>query len=352
MGYNNKIIEPILWKDGELEIIDQTRLPWERVYLKLTTLDEVIKAIKDLRVRGAPAIGIVGTYGLLTIIRASKAISFDEFLREVDFGIQSLLEARPTGVNLKWGLDRMRRCAIRNKTLPLLELKDALEKEAISIHEDERKRCDRIASHGVSLIKDGSTVLTHCNAGILATGGIGTALGVIYKAIELGKRVSLIVTETRPLLQGARLTCWELMEMGVDVTLICDTAVGRVMQEGRVDLCVVGADRIASNGDVANKIGTYQIALAAKETGIPLYVAAPTSTFDPDLRDGEGIPIEVRGEDEIRSCFGIPPYIKIYNPAFDITPSSLISAFITEKGLVYPPYTEWIRRLKNDEESI
>lgn len=325
-------IETIKWEDDRLKIIDQTKLPDELVYLECNTPEEVAEAIKILRVRGAPAIGIVSAYGV--VLGADR----------IEKTIKLLASTRPTAVNLFWTLQRMERCA---KECQGGELKKALLKEAISIHEDDKKKCRQIGEYGASLIKDGNTILTHCNAGVLATGGMGTALAPIYLAKEQGKEVKVFADETRPLLQGARLTTWELKQAGIDVTLICDNMAAVVMKEGKIDLVIVGADRIAQNGDVANKIGTYGVAVLAKEHHLPFYVAAPTSTFDLSLEEGSQIPIEVRGTDEVTHGFGkrtAPEGIKVYSPAFDVTPNKLITAIITENGIAYQPF---INTLKN-----
>lgn len=324
-------VETIKWEDDKLKIIDQTRLPNEFVYLECTTAEDVANAIKILQVRGAPAIGIAAAYGV--VLGADK----------VDETIKLLASTRPTAVNLFWALQRMEKCA---KNYKGAKLREALLKEAILIHKDDKEKCRKMGEYGASLIKDGDTILTHCNAGALATGGMGTALSPIYIAKEQGKRVKVFADETRPLLQGARLTTWELKQAGIDVTLICDNMAAVVMKEGKIDLVIVGSDRIVKNGDVANKIGTYGVAVLAKEHNIPFYVVAPTSTVDLSLEDGSQIPIEERGSYEITHGFGkriAPEGINVYSPAFDVTPNRLITAIITENGIAYQPFIKTLK---------
>ncbi len=321
-------VETIKWEDDKLKIIDQTRLPEELVYLDCRTPEEVAEAIKALRVRGAPAIGVAAAYGV--VLGAER----------IDETIKLLAATRPTAVNLFWALQRMEKCARSQKGDGL---KEALLKEAISIHEDDKEKCRKMGEYGASLIKDGDTILTHCNAGALATGGMGTALAPIYIAQAQGKSVKVFADETRPLLQGARLTTWELQQAGIDVTLICDNMAATVMKQGKINLVVVGADRIAKNGDVANKIGTYGLAVLAREHNIPFYVVAPTSTLDLSLEDGSQIPIEERSADEITCGFGkrtAPEGINVYSPAFDVTPHRFIKAIVTENGIIEPPFTQ------------
>lgn len=323
------IPEHIIWKGDFLRLLDQTRLPKELVYLDCKTPQDVAAAIKKLSVRGAPAIGVAAAYGV--------TLGMDN----LDETINLLAGTRPTAVNLFWALKRMKDCITRHQGISNNQLREILIKEACLIHEDDKEKCRRIGEFGASLIKDGDGILTHCNAGALATGGIGTALGVIYTALEQGKKIRVYADETRPLLQGARLTAWELQTAGVDVTLICDNMAGIVMREGRINLIIVGADRIASNGDAANKIGTYSVAVLAEKHNIPFFVAAPTSTIDMTLSDGSMIPIEQRDQEEITCGFGkqtAPDNIKVYNPAFDVTPHGLIKGIITEEGIAESPY--------------
>lgn len=280
----------------------------------------------------------------------SEARSYDEFKAELDRVADYLATSRPTAVNLFWALDRMREAAERNKDKPIPELKKLLLKEALDIIEEDKRICRAIGRNGARLLPDECTVLTHCNAGGLATADYGTALGVIYAAVEMGKRIKVFADETRPLLQGARLTAWELMQGGIEVTLICDNTAAYVMKQGLVDCVIVGADRIAANGDTANKIGTYNLAVLAKEHGIPFYVAAPSSTFDLTLESGDQIPIEERSPEEVTCPFGrriAPEGVKVYNPAFDVTPARLITAIITEKGVIRQPLHENIPKILN-----
>lgn len=324
--------------DGCLKMIDQTRLPTEFVEIECHDVETVWEAIRTLRVRGAPAIGIAAAYGVVLGVRSAVASGEAEFgarLREVT---DYLATSRPTAVNLFWALDRMKRVAAGQGGKPDLQV---LLAEAHVIAEEDRQMCRAIGRYGAELLTDGQGVLTHCNAGGLATADYGTALAAIFAAHEAGKTVHVYADETRPLLQGARLTAWELQRRGIDVTLICDSMAAQVMREGRVQSVIVGADRIAANGDTANKIGTYGVALLAAAHEIPFYVAAPSSTFDLSIASGEAIPIEHRNPEEITHGFGkqtAPDGVRAYNPAFDVTPARLIAAFITERGVVRPPY--------------
>jgi methylthioribose-1-phosphate isomerase len=324
-----KAIERI---DNRIRIIDQTKLPGELVYHNLENYHEVIGAIKRLEIRGAPAIGIAAAYGLaLAVEREGKGDpeAIKRFAEEIK-------AARPTAVNLFWAIDRLVKTACTVVTHRLEEKVGILWKEAEKIHDEDRQMCQRIGEYGAGLIKNGDTILTHCNTGALATGGIGTALGVIYTCRDLGKTVKVFADETRPLLQGARLTAWELKEEGIDVTLICDNMAAMLMQQRLVDHIIVGADRIARNGDTANKIGTYGLAVLAEYHKVPFYIAAPASTFDPETESGDQIIIEKRGAEEVTGLFGkpiAPIGTKVFSPAFDVTPHELISCFITDKGL-------------------
>lgn len=311
-------------------------------------MDEIWEAIKSLRVRGAPAIGIAGALGVVLGIWNCQAESYEEFKSQLDSVADYLATSRPTAVNLFWALDRMRVTAEKHKSRPISELKEILLDEAYKIIEEDKQICRAIGRNGAELLPDECTVLTHCNAGALATADYGTALGVIYAAAEMGKNVKVFADETRPLLQGARLTTWELMQNGIDVTLICDDMAATVMKGGMVDCVIVGADRIAANGDTANKIGTYNLAILAKEHGLPFYVAAPVSTFDLSLENGDLIPIEQRKPEEVKQPFGLkiaPEEVKVYNPAFDVTPARYITAIITEKGVIRQPLAENIRKM-------
>jgi len=324
------------WADDHLRILDQTRLPEETIYLKCDTVSEVASAIKDLKVRGAPAIGIAAAFGVAVGLRNREFQSWTELEDELGKVISVLAGTRPTAVNLFWALERMRKVAEKNKNESPGKMSQLLLQEAITIHEEDKLMCEKIGEFGATLLKDGDTVLTHCNAGALATGGIGTALGIIYTASWEGKRISVFSDETRPVLQGSRLTVWELQQQGIGVTLICDNTAASVMRSGKIDSVIVGADRVAANGDVANKIGTYSVAVLAHHHGIPFYVAAPTSSFDPDISDGGKIKIEERSPEEVTDSFGrktAPAGADVYCPAFDVTPAELVTAYITEKGI-------------------
>ena len=327
-------------QNGHLVLTDQTRLPVDLVEVECRTVEEVWEAIKSLRVRGAPAIGVAAAYG---VVVGLQKISTDEERDLLDARLDEvcdyLASSRPTAVNLFWALDRMRSVGSAEAALSAQELQARLLLEARQIEQEDRRMCAEIGRHGAELLQDGQGVLTHCNAGGLATAGEGTALSVIFAAAAEGKRLHVYADETRPLLQGARLTTWELMQRNVPVTLICDSMAAWVMKEDRVQAVVTGADRIAANGDAANKIGTYSIALLAKAHGIPFYVAAPSSTFDLSLATGAEIPIEERQPEEITHGFGpqtAPGGVDTYNPAFDVTPQELIDAIVTERGLIRP----------------
>ena len=329
-------VETLCWQgdvDGHLVLLDQTRLPTDVVQIDCRTVEDVWQAIKRLAVRGAPAIGCAAAYGVCL-----SATTPEEIQQACDY----LATSRPTAVNLFWALDRMRETAKREAALSPEELAERLLTEARAIHAEDRQMCADIGRHGADLLADlpkGSGILTHCNAGALATGGDGTALSVIFELARRGYKPHVWVDETRPLLQGARLTAWELMQRQVDCTLICDSMSAQVMREGRVQAVITGADRIAANGDAANKIGTYAVAMLAKAHAIPFYIAAPSSTFDRSLAGGEEIPIEEREAIEITQGFGsatAPAEVSTYNPAFDVTPSALIGGIITEAGIIQP----------------
>jgi methylthioribose-1-phosphate isomerase len=340
--------------EGFLRMIDQTLLPVEFVEIECRDVETVWEAIKTLRVRGAPAIGIAAAYGVCVGIQTATGRDEAAFFARLAEVTEYLATSRPTAVNLFWALDRMNRAAaaLRGK-MPPREIAEALLAEARAIHEEDRQMCRAIGRHGAALLGDGQGVLTHCNAGGLATADYGTALAVIFAAHESGKRLHVFADETRPLLQGARLTAWELKQRGIDVTLICDSMAAQVMREGRIQAVITGADRIAANGDTANKIGTYGVAVLAAAHQIPFYVAAPTSTFDPALADGQGIPIEQRPAAEITHGFGrqtAPEGIGVYNPAFDVTPARLIKAIICERGVIEPVGRERIAEVAFGEE--
>ena len=324
---------------GQFQILDQTLLPEQELMIELTNGDEVWAAIHALKVRGAPAIGCAAAYGAVVGARSGDISSVAKVLENLQKTAAYLATSRPTAVNLFWALDRMTKFGEAQTGTDPHEFLTSLLTEAHAIRDEDDAMCHAIGKHGAALLGDGTGVLTHCNAGGLATSDYGTALAVIYSAIEAGKKVHVFADETRPLLQGARLTAWELSRRGVPVTVICDNMAAVVMREQKVQAVVVGADRIASNGDTANKIGTYGVALLAKAHGIPFYVAAPSSTFDMTLDDGTGIPIEERSPEEITHGFGrmtVPAGVSVYNPAFDVTPAELITALITEKGVIAP----------------
>lgn len=333
---------------GRVRLIDQTLLPTELKFVYCEDIKSIWHAIKTLMVRGAPAIGIAAAMGVVLGIKDIYAKNTDAFLKELKQVTTYLGTSRPTAVNLFWGLARMERVAQENKGKSVQEIKEVLLREALKIQDEDKVICRQIGENGVGLIKDGSGILTHCNAGGLATADYGTALAVLFKAKEQGKRIAVYADETRPLLQGARLTAWELLHAGIDVTLICDNMAAHVMKLGKVQCVIVGADRIAANGDTANKIGTFGVSILAKEHGIPFYVAAPVSTFDLTIKSGDEIPIEERSPEEVTNGFGkktAPEGIRVFNPAFDVTPAKNITAIITEKGVIQKPSVENIRRI-------
>lgn len=333
--------------DGRLVLIDQTLLPAELREIECRSTQDVWQAIRRLAVRGAPAIGCAAAYGLV-IAAQESAESTAQLRSQVRDAAAYLATSRPTAVNLFWALERMQGAADASVGLDVAGLRARLLYEARAIEAEDRAMCAAIGRHGAALLRDGAGVLTHCNAGGLATAGDGTALAVFFAAAAEGKRIHVYADETRPLLQGARLTAWELQQRGVPVTLICDSAAAHVMQQGRVQAVVTGADRIAANGDAANKIGTYSVAQLARAHGIPFYVAAPSSTFDLSLPDGSDIPIEQRGAEEVTHFGGTPTApegVEVYNPAFDVTPAGLITAIITERGVIQPVDAPHVRAL-------
>ena len=343
-------MKPIEWLGNKLKIIDQTQLPGKVAFVELRDYAEVAAAIKDMKVRGAPAIGVAAAYGIALGAQNIKAENKSRFVSEFDRILQAFAAARPTAVNLFRAIDRMKKVVETTNDIP--KIKQALIGEAKAIHADEEVAQERLSQLGAELIKDESTVLTHCNTGPLATAGYGTALGVIKAAAKQGKKIDVIATETRPLLQGARLTAWELMQENIPVTLITDSMAGYFMSRLKVNCVIVGADRIAANGDTANKIGTYTLAVLAKENGIPFYVAAPTSTIDLSLSSGDQIPIEKRNPAEVTHIGGIrlaPKGVKAANPAFDVTPHKYITAIITEKGIIRKPYIGGLKKLTSVE---
>ena len=335
-------VPTITWENDALRLIDQTLLPEEYTFIDCRDVDTVAEAIVSLRVRGAPAIGVAAAYGV--VIAAQEAItSGADFDTHVRAGIKTLSQTRPTAVNLFWALERQEKVLEQIAGETPDNKRDRLLKEAHEIFEDDKKICRQIGRNGAELLGSQTTVLTHCNAGGLATADYGTALAVVYAAVEAGKQVAVYADETRPLLQGSRLTAWELQQSGIDVTVICDNMAASVLRDKNVDSIVVGADRIAKNGDVANKIGTYGLAILAREHQVPFYVAAPLSTIDMRLESGDQIPIQERKPEEITHGMGrqtAPEGIKVYNPAFDVTPNRLVTAIITEKGVAKGNYIE------------
>ncbi len=342
------MFKTIEWIDKGVRMIDQRVLPTREVYKTFKGYKEVAGAIKDMVIRGAPAIGVAGAMGIALGASKIDPKDFKSFNREFRKIVKHVAGARPTAVNLAWAARRMEAVFEKNRDLPTEEIKALLIAEARKMHDEDVLINKKLGTNGARLLKKNSTVLTHCNAGALATAGYGTALGVIRAAVEKGKNIHVLADETRPFLQGARLTAWELKKDNIDVTLIADNMAGHLMKEGLVDAVVVGADRIASNGDAANKIGTYTVAVLAKEHKIPFYVAAPTSTIDMEIKTGAEIPIEERGAREITHISGVrlaPTGIKIKNPVFDVTPAKYITAIITEKGVVKKPYRAGIKAL-------
>jgi methylthioribose-1-phosphate isomerase len=341
----------IAWKDNTIVLLDQRRLPEEEVYLGCRDARAVAEAIKTMAIRGAPAIGIAAAMGIaLGAVNITKR-DFPSFYTELHAVCETLKQTRPTAVNLRWALERMQGVCEANKKRGVEAIKGLLVAEAIAILEEDIEINKRIGEQGKDLIHDGDTILTHCNAGALATGGYGTALGVIRRAWEEKKRIMVIATETRPLLQGSRLTAWELQREGIPVTLIADSMTGSLMQRGEIDLCIVGADRIACNGDVANKIGTYTMAVLAHEHWIPFYVAAPLSTFDRTIKTGAEIPIEERDASEVTTLWGrrlAPEGLLVRNPAFDITPNRFVGAIITEQGVIKPPFEKTLKWIQGN----
>ena len=323
-------------------ILDQTKLPTDEVIEEQTSVEQVYDSIYKLKVRGAPAIGIAGAYGLVISLKNSLDLDLESFLTLVHKNADYLNSSRPTAVNLSWALNKLSKIADEfPKNGDSKELYEILKGEAIAIHDSDIKTCKQIGEFGAKLIKQNSGVLTLCNAGALATGGIGTALAPMYVAWSEGKRFKAYSSETRPLLQGARITCWELNKFGIDATMIADSVSSYLMKLGRVDMIVVGADRVANNGDTANKIGTSSLAINAKYYGVPFYIACPYSTIDINSKSGADIVVEQRGKEELIYIKGqqiAPKDIKVFNPAFDVTDNSLIAGFITEKGIIYPPY--------------
>ena len=336
-------MKSIEWSNNKVRIIDQTKLPAKLVYLQIGDIKQLWRAIKDLKVRGAPAIGAAAALGVYLGIRNQRVKDYSGLKAAVDRSVKYLASSRPTAKNLFWALSRIGRVVSRYPARTAAEMKDAVLQEALRIIKEDEDSCRRIAEYGAGLFRKGDRVLTVCNAGILATAGSGTALGVIYRAHSLGRIKQVYACETRPLLQGARLTCYELRKQGVPVTLICDSMAATLMAQGKIDRVIAGADRIAANGDAANKIGTYALAVLAKYHSIPFYIAAPFSTFDLSLPCGKLIPIEQRDGQEITGMFFsssvAPAGTNVYNPAFDVTPARLITAIITDRGVISAGFT-------------
>lgn len=334
---------------GALVILDQTKLPGEVKYLALKDTDDIREAIYSLRVRGAPAIGVAAAIGVYLAAASIDTDSYREFLLRFRQAKAKLASARPTAVNLSWALDRMERIVTGRPDMPVAELKTMLRREALLIREEDALVCRRIGENGLKLLRDGYGILTHCNAGMLATTRYGTALAPIHLGREKGMNFRVYADETRPLLQGARLTAFELLEDGVDTTLICDNMASQVMKAGLVNVVMTGCDRVAMNGDACNKIGTSGLAVLAKHYGIPFYVLGPVSTIDPNIKDGKDIPIEQRPAEEVTEAWYVrrmaPEGVKVFNPAFDVTDNSLITAIVTEYGIAYPPYAESLEHI-------
>ena len=342
------MIQTLEWTDNGVRFIDQTKLPMEEVYVTCQTHEQVADVIRNMVVRGAPAIGVAAAMGIALGVNHSKAESSDELKRDLDQICDLIGQTRPTAVNLFWAIRRMQEKFERIRIRPLPQIKQDLVEEAQRMHAEDIAANQAMGRHGATLMPNTGGVLTHCNAGALATAGYGTALGVIRAAVEQGKKIHVYADETRPFLQGSRLTAWELMKDGIPTTVISDNMAGAMMQQGKIGAIVVGADRIAANGDVANKIGTYTVAILAKEHEIPFYVAAPISTVDLACPDGSQIPIEQRNAKEMTHIGGkqvVPDGVEVENPAFDVTPAKYVAAIITEKGIARAPYEDSLRRL-------
>ena len=341
-------INTIEWKNEKLILIDQTLLPNEIVFEEFDSVEGVWDAIKVMKVRGAPAIGVSAAYGLYLGIKDTPENSFEDFYQVLKEKSDYLATSRPTAVNLFWALERMEKKANENKQLPINKIKEFLQEEAVKIHQEDEEINRNIGENLLTLLKDGMGILTHCNAGALATTKYGTATAPMYLAKEKGWNLKVYSDETRPRLQGSTLTAFELQQAGIDVTVITDNMAAMVMSQGKIDAVIVGCDRVAANGDAANKIGTLGVSILAKHYGIPFYIAAPTPTIDLKTFTGKEIPIEERDSSEITNRFGVPTApknVKTYNPAFDVTPHENITAIVTEKGIIYPPYKENLRKL-------
>jgi methylthioribose-1-phosphate isomerase len=346
------MVETIQWTSAGVVMIDQTRLPREERYVTCRTYEEVAEAVRSMVIRGAPAIGVAAAMGIALGVAQADGNDLDS---QFDKICDALARTRPTAVNLFWAIDRMKRVFAESRGLSLSQLRDRLITEAQQIRLEDIAINQAIGRNGAALVPDGKTVLTHCNAGALATAGYGTALGVIRAAVSAGKKIDVFADETRPFLQGSRLTVWELQQDAIPATLITDNMAGHFLKSGRIGCVVVGADRIAANGDVANKIGTYTLAVLAKENGVPFFVAAPISTLDLTLASGDEIPIEQRAASEVTHIFGVavaPEGTEVQNPAFDVTPNRYVSAIITERGVARAPYGESLRGLRDSLEVV
>jgi methylthioribose-1-phosphate isomerase len=342
------VIQTLEWTDQGVRFIDQTKLPTEEVYVTCTTHEQVADVIRNMVVRGAPAIGVAAAMGIALGVKNSKAASSGELKTEFDQICDLIGKTRPTAVNLFWAIRRMQEKFERLRVRPIPQLKQALIEEAQGMHAEDIAANQAMGRHGATLMPSSGGVLTHCNAGALATCGYGTALGVIRAAVEQGKKIRVYADETRPFLQGSRLTAWELMKDNIPTTVISDNMAGAMMRQGKIGAIVVGADRIAANGDVANKIGTYSVAVLAKEHDIPFYVAAPFSTIDLDTPDGSKIPIEQRNAREVTHIAGkqmVPDGVEVENPAFDVTPAKYVTAIVTERGIARAPYADSLQKL-------
>jgi methylthioribose-1-phosphate isomerase len=345
---NFKTLQWIGDVNGCLELTDQRKLPAEFVTIQCRTVEQLYCLIKTLAVRGAPAIGVAAAFGVCLAAQETENLKLSNAVKHIEEKIDYLASSRPTAVNLFWALDRMKKKL--NEITEVDNLQKCLLAEAQKIYDEDVQMCRKIGINGEKFIAGGSSVLTHCNAGALATAGTGTALAPMFEAQKNGKKFKVYADETRPLLQGARLTAWELMQAGIDVTLICDNMAGALMKDGKINAVIVGADRIAANGDTANKIGTYSVSVLAKAHNIPFYIAAPSSTFDLQIQTGREIPIEQRNADEVANFMNLnnaPKGVKVYNPAFDVTPAENITAIITEKGVIECPTKEKIKNLMN-----
>jgi methylthioribose-1-phosphate isomerase len=342
------LIQTLEWTDSGVRFLDQTKLPTEEAYVTCTTYEQVADAIRNMVVRGAPAIGVAAAMGIALALKNSKADNASELKKAFDHAAGAIGKTRPTAVNLFWAIRRMAEKFERVRVRPVSQIKQALIEEAQRMHAEDIAANQAMGRHGATLMPAAGGVLTHCNAGALATCGYGTALGVIRAAVEQGKKIQVYADETRPFLQGSRLTAWELMKDGIPTTVISDNMAGSMMKQGKIGAIVVGADRIAANGDVANKIGTYTVAVLAKEHSIPFYVAAPFSTIDLDTPDGSKIPIEQRNTREVTHIGGkqmVPEGVNVENPAFDVTPAKYVSAIITERGVARAPYEDSLAQL-------